>query len=108
MNHWLIAACTYLDNCKKWNIYEKFKAECDFRFIESGYVNTVCSTLNSDCSDLDKIKYISICNWVMKKHLPNFQENMIYISTYNSYVKNILRLAYIQPILAINKRKSSN
>ena len=104
----LIAACTYVDNCKKWNIYEKFKAECDFRFIESGYVNTVCSTLNSDCSDLDNIKYISICNWVMKKHLPNFQENMIYILTYNSYVKNILRLAYIQPILAINKRKSSN
>lgn len=102
----IIAACIYLDNCIKWKFYDDFKGECDFRFIESGYVNAVCSTLNSDSSDMDKINYINMCNWVMKKHLPDFQKNEIYQKTYNTYVKNILHLAYIQPILAINKRKS--
>ena len=44
----------------------------------------------------------------MKKHLPKFQDNTFYQENYNYYVKKILRLAYIQPILAINKRKSLN
>lgn len=104
----LIASCMYIDNCKKWKFYYDFKAECDFRFIESGYVNPVCSTLNSTCSESDKISYINICNWIMKKHLPKFQDNTFYQENYNYYVKKILRLAYIQPILAINKRKSLN